>query len=161
MKSHNTDEDVPRIDQDRKEKSYSTVRTVHTVHPPEVRVPTEVRMRRSIHNAVMRYCGSERITAGQFYEEAAILLMGMEPINGVHVITVRPPERERNLDEELQEIICIEKLENFIETKKPFKGKLHVNSKDSLLKILRECRKVKNRSAELEALMTEAMAYFK
>lgn len=118
-------------------------------------------MRRSIHDAVMRYCGSERITAGQFYEEAAVLLMGIEPINGVNIIAVKPPERERNLDDELQEIICIEKLEKFIEEVADFKHRLHVNRKDELLKLLKECRKVKKRSPELDALMDEVMTYFK
>ena len=124
-------------------------------------MPTEIRMRRSIHDAVMRYCGSERITAGQFYEEAAVLLMGIEPINGVNIIAVKPPERERNLDDELQEIICIEKLEKFIEEVADFKHRLHVNRKDELLKLLKECRKVKKRSPELDALMDEVMTYFK
>jgi len=154
------DEDTPRVSQDRS-KNTCNAYNAYNAYNNEKRDNHCVRLKPSIHKAVKGYCGISRITIGEFYEKAAILYMDLNPVNWMILNVERPIERASSLDEELQEIICIEKLEKFIEEVAPFKHRLHVNRKEEILKLLKESRKVNKRSPELEALISEVMSYIR
>jgi len=145
-----------------KKNTYTTPHTPHTLHPPEKREPTQIRLRRSIHEAVAKYCGLERIMIGQFYEEAAIMFMDLNPPKAAPpIMVVQRGERGQSLDEELQEIICVDELRDFLEGVRQLKNSLHVTRKKEGITILKNCNKVNNRGEELEALMREAILYIK
>lgn len=159
MGSHK-EEDSPRIDQGRLENTCNAYNAYNAVHN-EKRDNHCIRLKPSIHKAVRGYCGIAQLNIGELYEKAALLFMDLNPVDWIILNVEKPNERRTSLDDELQEIICIEKLEKFIEEVADFKHRLHVNRKDELLKLLKECRKVKKRSPELDALMDEVMTYFK
>ena len=99
------------------------------------------------------------MTGGQFYEEAGIMFMDINPPPMAKMHKIIVPERNGyDLDEQIQEIICIDDLETFF---KPLTTgmKLHVNKKKKLFKLLKECKKVNNRGDRLEELMKEALTY--
>jgi len=154
------EEDSPRIDQGRLENTCNAYNAYNAVHN-EKRDNHCIRLKPSIHKAVRGYCGIAQLNIGELYEKAALLFMDLNPVDWIILNVEKPNERRTSLDDELQEIICIEKLEKFIEEVADFKHRLHVNRKDELLKLLKECRKVKKRSPELDALMDEVMTYFK
>ena len=159
MGSHR-EEDSPQIDQGRLENTCNAYNAYNAVHN-EKRDNHCIRLKPSIHKAVRGYCGIAQLNIGELYEKAALLFMDLNPVDWIILNVEKPNERRTSLDDELQEIICIEKLEKFIEEVADFKHRLHVNRKDELLKLLKECRKVKKRSSELDALMDEVMTYFK
>ena len=159
MGSHR-EEDSPQIDQGRLENTCNAYNAYNAVHN-EKRDNHCIRLKPSIHKAVRGYCGIAQLNIGELYEKAALLFMDLNPVDWIILNVEKPNERRTSLDDELQEIICIEKLEKFIEEVADFKHRLHVNRKDELLKLLKECRKVKKRSPELDALMDEVMTYFK
>lgn len=114
-------------------------------------------MRRSIHNVVAKYCGKD-MTFGQFYEEAAILFMDWNQKEYTPLLVSKTERVVDDLDEQIQEIICIDDLETFFKPLKPGM-RLHVNKKKKLFKLLKECKKVNNRGDRLEELMKEALSY--
>lgn len=134
--------------------------TVHTVHN-EKRFPTEIRLRRTIHEVVKRYCGNSGITLGDFYEGAAILFMDLNPVEFFGVNLITPERRQQALDDQLREIVCIDELEGFIENVKTLRNGLHVSRKKEGIAILKNCEKINNRSERLEALIQEAIEYIK
>ena len=141
-------------------KSYSTVRTVRTVHSNiERRRPIEVRMRKSNHEAFMEYCHITKRTAGQFYEEAGILFMDIypPPMAKVHNIIV-PDREEQSLDDQIDEVILIDELYEAVRTLSP-ERKVHINKKKKLAKLLKRGRKLNQRGDRLEELMLEAVGY--
>lgn len=112
------------------------------------------------------YCGIAQLNIGEFYERAALLFMDLNPVNWV-VLNVEMPqtrERESSLDDRVQELICIERVDKFVKNLKQLRSKgverFHITKKEEFLKILKECRKVKNRSDELDELIQEAVSFF-
>ena len=105
------------------------------------------------------------MTAGQLYEEAVILFMDLNPVIGSPLVIEKPEGRARNNDFEarMSELICIDEMEDFVERVDGIKRsgvEIHRSNIKKLLKILKECNKIKNRSQRLEALMDKAMSYF-
>lgn len=139
-----------------KSKSYSTVHTVHTVHS-EKRLPVEVRMRRSIHDVIRRYCGNADMTIGEFYERSAILYMDLNPVEFFGANIIIPDRRQQNIDDQLREIISVEELKDFIDKTAVLKKPFHISKKKEAISILKECSKINNRSEELETLIREVM----
>ena len=139
-----------------KPKPYSTVHTVHTVHH-EPRFPVEIRMRKSIHGVVRRYCGNSDMSFGEFYERAAIMFMDVNPVEFFGANVIMPEICQQNIDDQLREIICVDELQDFLSKAKLVKGTLHVSKKKTAIGILKECSKINKRSDELEALMYEVM----
>lgn len=140
--------------------SCNALHTVHTVHNNiESRSPVEIRMRKSVHAVFMDYCHRVKITAGQFYEEAGILFIDINPPPMGTVFNIVTHENgEQNLDDQLEEIILIEELSS--EMKHLHRGKtIHVTKKKRLVKLLKRCQKLDIRGDKLEALMKEAMKY--
>jgi len=136
----------------------STVHTVHTVH--EKRVPIEIRMRKSIHDAVGRYIRNS-MTHGQFYEEAAILFMDINPpLNSAPITVIRLENKDQSLDDALQEMIVLDVLTVFLERLRQIKGVIHVSNKKNFRGIIKEYQKVKSPSDNLIKLMKEAKSYF-
>jgi len=163
--------DTPKTDsigecKEREENTCNAVHTVHTVHSnSERRRPIEVRMRGAIHKTVGRYCGFAEITIGQFYEEAAILFMDLNPVNGSLFVVEKPEKRvnDNGFEERMGELICIDELEDFIERVDKIKNsgvEIHRSNVKTLLKILKNCNKISQRSQHLETLMSAAMSYF-
>ena len=117
-------------------------------------------MRGSVHESVMEYCYKTNMTAGQFYELSAIDYMQTNPPPECAPITVIAPcEQEHGMDNELQQIICVAELEEFL-SKRINGAKIHITLKKKLLKILKECYKVKSRGDKLNGLIEEAKIYF-
>ena len=138
------------IDRDRC-SVYTTHTTLHSI--VEQRKAVQVRMKPTIHKVVGRYCGKD-ISLGQFYEEAAILFMELNPKDGVYLNVEKPERNNKNMDDRIQEMICVSDLSEFLQGKrKP----LHKKIQRRILGLLKECRKVNNRGEELTALMMEAM----
>jgi len=159
------EEDSPRIDQGRSENTCNAYNAYNALHQ-EKRDNHCVRLRPSIHKAVKGYCGIAQLNIGEFYERAALLFMDLNPVNWV-VLNVEMPqtrERESSLDDRVQELICIERVDKFVKNLKQLRSKgverFHITKKEEFLKILKECRKVKNRSDELDELIQEAVSFF-
>lgn len=158
MRDSPSEEDTPResieIDRDR----YSTVRTVHTVHTiKEKRLPIEIRLRKSIHSNVMTYCALARMTAGQFYEEAAILFMDLNPVEGAVLIVEKPNKEDPSLKDRMLELMLIPELERWIGSTENVSGKLHPNKIKRLYKIIEQSGKIYNKSDKMQELLEEAL----
>lgn len=153
-----------RKDDIEREESMCTVPyTVHTVHSSkERRLPVEIRMRRSIHDTVGEYCGKD-MTYGQFYEEAAILFMDINPKSGMSLNVINPQMDENTIEDRMDELICIGNLEDFIRDVKRCISAggngLHHSKIKKLRKIINECKKINNRGEKLNKLINEALNY--
>ena len=150
---------------EREENVCSTPHTPHTLHTKEKRQPINIRLRRSLHDVFMKYCAGADMTAGQFYEEAAILFIDLNPVIGSIFVFEKPERQTRNNDfeERMGELICIDELEDFVERVDKIKNsgvEIHRSNVKTLLNILKECNKIKTRSERLETLMSKAMSYF-
>ena len=158
MRDSLREEDSPRESIEIDKKSYSTVHTVHTVHSnSEKRTSVQIRMRKSIHETASRYCAFARMNIGQFYEEAVILFMDLNPMDGTLLIVERN-ERESCLDDQIEEVILIDEFEDAMRVLSP-ERKLHINKKKRLAKLLRRCQKLNQRGERLEELMKTAVSY--
>lgn len=136
----------------------SSVYTTHTtLHGKEERMPIQVRMRRSIHNAVVRYCGAAGINIGKFYESSVIQMMMLEPVEFTPLLVIKPEPRENNLDDQIEEVILIDELQEVVKLLPPEK-KLHVLHKKKLAKLLKRCQKLNQRGDPLEKLMKEVIS---
>ena len=140
----------------------STPHTPHTLHSKgEKRTPINIRLRRSIHNAVMTYCGNE-VTAGQFYEEAAILFMDLNPKQEAFVVIERPYKNGVSLKDRMLDMICVGELTEIIPRLKHASEKgynIHKNVLESMRKIFDKCYRVSEPSKELSSLIEEALSY--
>ena len=140
----------------------STPHTPHTLHSKEEkRHPINIRLRRSIHSAVMTYCGNE-VTAGQFYEEAAILFMDLNPKQEAFVVIERPHKNGVSLKDRMLDMICVGELSEIIPRLKFAKEKgynIHKNVLESMRKIFDKCYRVSEPSVELSRLIEEALSY--
>jgi len=151
---------------EREENACNAVHTVHTVHSnSEKRRPIEVRMRDAIHKTVGRYCDFAEITIGQFYEEAAILFMDLNPINGTLLVVEKLEKRvdDNDLEARVSDLFYIVELEDFIERVDEIKRSgvnIHRSNIKKLLNILKDCKKINNRSERLDTLMNQALSYF-
>ena len=157
--------DSSRECKEREENECSTPHTPHTLHTKEKRQPINIRLRRSLHDVFMKYCAGEDMTAGQFYEEAAILFIDLNPVIGSVFVFEKPERQTRNngFEERMGELICIDELEDFVERIDKIKKsgvEIHRSNVKTLLKILKECNKISQRSQHLETLMNTAMNYF-
>ena len=162
--------DAPKTDsvgecKEREENVCSTPHTPHTLHTKEKRQPINIRLRRSLHDVFMKYCVGSDMTAGQFYEEAAILFIDLNPVIGSVFVFEKPERQTRNngFEDRMGELICIDELEDFVERVDKIKNsgvEIHRSNVKTLLKILKECNKIKTRSEHLETLMSAAMSYF-
>ena len=144
--------------------SYSTVRTVRTVHDNEIRAPTEIRLRRSIHRAVKQYCVSEHINIGQLYEEAVILFMDLNPID-FNPINITKQERvtKSSIQSEMQEFVCLDDMREFVERlgrDDKTNNNLYKIRRIKFIELLKECNKVKIWGDELSALVMQARNHF-
>lgn len=138
--------------------SYTTHTTHTTLH--EERKPIQIRMRQSVHDSVGRYCGKE-MTYGQFYEEAAMLFMDVNPKPLPHNITlVRLERHDQGFEDSLQEMIVVDELEELLGKLRLVNGKIHRTRKKDFLGIVKEYKKVKTPSENLQTLMREAKSYF-
>lgn len=162
--------DTPKTDstegcKEREENECSVLHTLHTLHHNEKRDVQSIRMKKSIHGVVSRYCGFAEMNVGQFYEEAAILFMDLNPVNGSLLVVNSPEKRmkENNFEGRMLELVCIDELEDFIERVDKIKRggvEIHRSNIKTLLKILKACNKISQRSQHLETLMSTAMSYF-
>ncbi len=141
-------------------KQCSTPHTPHTLHNNiEKRTPINIRIRKSMHSTFMEYCGRD-MTAGQFYEEAGILFMDLNPKNGSLLMVSKPITKQNGLKDRVQEIICIGELQEFIDDvdARISDNPLHHNWVKRLGKILKRCDSIKHHSDKLEALMLQAVS---
>jgi len=116
-------------------------------------------MRNSVHEAVSRYCGND-LTLGEFYEKAAILYMQVNPKEYVYLSPLYLDTRDKSMDNRVQDMICVDKFEKFVEKLKQLNGALRINHKEELLKLVKESQKVNFKSDRLTSLREEAMSYF-
>ena len=138
-------------------KQYNTQHTPQ--HTTETRKPIQIRMRNSVHEAVSRYCGND-LTLGEFYEKAAILYMQVNPKEYVYLSPLYLDARDKSMDNRVQDMICVDKFEKFVEKLKQLNGALRINHKEELLKLVKESQKVNFKSDRLTSLREEAMSYF-
>lgn len=98
------------------------------------------------------------MTGGQFYEEAGILFMDINPppMAKVHKIII-PDKGEVSLDDQIEEVILIDELQEVVKLLPPEK-KLHVLHKKKLAKLLKRCQKLNQRGDTLEELMKEVIS---
>ena len=160
FKEENSIPSVMRETIPNKKKQDSTVHTVHTVHR-EKRVPIEIRMRRSIHENVGRYCGKS-LSFGDFYEQAAILFMEINPKYESPINVSRPLIYDNDLEQNLSEIIYIGDLEDWLDVVRPIVNQgitLHKSKIKTLRAIIKECKKLNTRSEKLNQLLQEALEY--
>ena len=103
----------------------------------------------------MDYCHKTKITGGQFYEEAGILFMDINPppMGKLHKI-INPERCEQNLDDQIEEIILIDELEDALKHVNPDR-ELHLVKKKMFAKFLKRCQKLNQRGERLEELMKE------
>ena len=156
-------DDSPHRDNNKKDflghstNSYTTHTTHTTLH--EERKPIQIRMRQSVHDAVGRYCGKE-MTYGQFYEEAAILFMDLNPVNGALLIVEKPKQHDPSFEDSLQEMIIIDEIEELLDNLRRINGKIHYKRKKDFLGIVKQYQKIKVPSDRLQRLVREAKSYF-
>ena len=95
--------------------------------------------------------------------EIALIYAMLTIPNKYALIDIDVPDKlvqQQSLDNKLQDMICVDKLEKFLERMKAINGKLRTNHKEDFLGILKECKKVNIRSDRLSQLLSEAMTYF-
>lgn len=137
----------------------SVTHTLHTLHTREKREPRSLRIRPSAYDFASNYARLSNMTMGEVTEQAWIFYIDYYPVDG-SVFIVENTEKRQNLDEKIQDMICIDKLEKFLNKLKMINGNIRINHKEEFLGILRECKKVNIRSDKLSSLISEAMAYF-
>lgn len=140
-----------------REIDHCTVYSTHsTVHSKEKRESIQIRMRKSIHDAVGNYCG-KTMTYGQFYEEAAILFMDINPKDGMLLVVEKPNKEDSSLKDKMLELILIPELERWVESTRDFSGKIHPNKLKTLYKIIEKSTKIYNKSEKMQSLLEEAV----
>jgi hypothetical protein len=141
----------------------SVTHSLHTLHNTEKKEPRSIRVKPSHYKSVSTYAKMADMTVGDVFIEGAFILMQLEPVNGSLIIVENGKNNQQDLDDWMGELVCIQELSEFIEMvdsrTKP-KHRLHKNLIRELQKILKECKKIKNRSPELDALITTVRGYF-
>lgn len=155
-------EGSPRESIERREEECSVAHTPHTLHNnKEQRHPINIRIRRSIHNIFMEYCGTD-MTAGQFYEEAGILFMDLNPKDRSIFIVEKPQRNNLSVKGRMLTMICTQELEDVIPVLKRLTDngrKIHKNLLERLSKTFDKCYKINTPNAELKVLIEEALKY--
>jgi len=143
----------------------SAPHTPHTLHhysDKEKRLPINIRLRRTIHDEFMRYCALSHITAGQFYENAGIFYMDLNPIPEGTVLVVSKPEKRNNLKDRTMILRCIQDLQKLIESLERYTSQrlpIPTNLMEKLCQIFDKYDKINNPSDELNGLIEEALRY--
>jgi hypothetical protein len=122
-----------------------------------------IRLRPSIHTAVKNYCGRD-MSIGQFYEEAAILFMDVNPSDRTVLVVERPERpRQNNIKDEMKSFVCLDSMRDFVE-------KIEEDDTDNLrllkirrekfIELLNDCDKIKTWGDELNELIVKARSHF-
>ena len=118
-------------------------------------------MRKSVHEVVGNYI-NKSMSYGQFYEEAAILFMDINP-KEFNPLVVEKPSRHNNIKDEMQEFICLEDMREFVvRLKKDDPDNTHLlrARRKNFIELLNDCNKVKIWGDELIALVIKARSHF-
>jgi len=137
----------------------SVTHTLHTLHKNNKKEPRSIRLRPAAYEFISNYARLSRMTVGDVVEQACFFYIDYYPVDG-NVFIIEKNNHKQNLDEQIQDMICVDKLEKFLERMKAINGKLRTNHKEDFLGILKECKKVNIRSDRLSQLLSEAMTYF-
>jgi len=140
----------------------SAIHTLHTLHGKNE--PINIRMRKSFHEAFMRYCNLTGMKAGRFYEQAGLLFMDINPIDGVMIVVENTENGsvQTSIEDKMTEIIIIGELEEWLEIVRPLVNQgveLHKSKIKSLRQIVRETKNLNTRSDKLNQLLQEALEY--
>ena len=118
-----------------------------------------VRYKPSTHRAVKEYCGT-RITMGQFFEEAAVLFIQINPTDRVIVNLENPERRDVSVKDRMLTLICTQELEEHIFTLKSLNGaKVHKKFLGRISKTFDKCYKISNPTDELSNLIEGVLKY--
>lgn len=121
-------------------------------------------MRPSHYKAISNYARLSDTTIGDVIVNACFLLIDIEPIEG-NVFIVEKPERnnQNNIQSEMQEFICLDDMREFVERLErddPNNIQLLKIRRKKLIKLIKECNKVKIWGDELSALVMKARNHF-
>lgn len=156
-------ESLDREDIDIDKKRCHALHTLHTLHrKEEKRTQICVRMRKSIHDAVGKYCAIENMTIGQFYEEAGILFMDINPPTNAKLIVNKVEVSQTDLKERVLQQICMNEAETLADNLRKISNQgngIHPNKLQSIYKFFKEYTKLSNPPDELNALVEEILSY--
>lgn len=162
MRDSLREEDTPREYREIDRKLNTTPHTPHTPHN-EKREATQIRLRKSIHKAVSEYCHDARMGIGQFYEEAAILFIDVNPPPMRNPVILEKLERRDNSPRDrMLSMICKKELEEIIPALKTLSDNHREIPKrllEKLTKTFDKCYKITTPSEELNLLILEALEY--
>jgi len=146
------------------DKSCSVTHTLHTLHNTEKKEPRSIRMRPSHYKAISNYARLSDVTVGDVVVNACFLLMDVEPVEGSVFIVERPPRNNnKNIQSEIQEFICVDEMREFVirlDKDDPDNQQLLKIRRQSFVKLLKDCNKVKIWGDELSALVMQARSHF-
>jgi len=144
---------------EKREDRCNALHTLHTLHEKKDQV--QIRMRKSLHKAFMKYCAITDMAAGQFYEQAGILFMDLNPPPEPNLLVVsKSKQHDQGFEDSLQEMIVVDELEELLGKLRLVNGKIHRTRKKDFLGIVKEYKKVKTPSDNLQTLMREVKSYF-
>jgi len=155
---------TPRESKREEEKRCSVYTTHTTLHNnKEERIPVQIRMRRSVHKVVGNYI-KKTMSYGQFYEEAAILFMDINP-KEFSPLVVEKLERPRQngVQGRMQELVCVDEFTEFVELlgrDNPDNQRLRSIRRGQFIELLKKCEKIKTWGDQLVALIEEVETYF-
>ena len=118
---------------------------------------------RQVYEEWRRFCGVHPCLSMSDLTDKALIYAMMVIPNKNALIQIEIPEKlmkQQSLDNQLQDMICVDKLEKFLEKMKLINGNVRINHKEEFLGIIKECKKVNIRSDTLSFLLSEAMTYF-
>lgn len=137
-----------------------SVHTTHTtLHKNEERKPIQIRMRKSVHKTVGGYI-EKTMSYGVFYERAAILYMDVNPVDRTILVINGAESETTDLDQLMLIMECTQELEEMlIRLKRMISQGVKFQKKTlaDLRKVFAKCRKVKNKSDDMETMIREAI----
>jgi len=120
-------------------------------------------MRKSVHGVVGTYL-EKTMTYGQFYEEAAILFMDLNPKDFSPLVVeqlARP--RQNGVQDRMQELVCIDEAMELVElliSDNPENQRKRHSRRKQFIELLKNCNKIKTWGDTLISLIEEAETYF-
>ena len=122
----------------------------------------QIRALKSYHEKFMDYCRRANMTAGNFYKNAGILYMQVNPIDGAIIVVEKSNNNRRSLKNRTANITCIYELNEVLPPlRKADKEGYDIHQKllKRTIQALDKSDKIQNKSDELISLIEEALSY--
>lgn len=140
-----------------------TPHTLHHYNKEDRREPINIRIRRAIHDQFMKYCALTDMTAGQFYEQAGILFMDLNPPPEPNLLIIsKPKQKNTSIRDKVKSSILVKKLKPIVAAFRNLKQR-GVEPPIALIENLdvmfKKYDKISHPTDELNTLIEEAIEY--